>query len=253
MPPSAAVRQFTIQYKTFLKRIARQALADALANHSDPTVQRAQVALGYSYEDFSIPAIIVGFSEHTMPNAGVGHYEWLPSENDPSIFIKYQHRLYKGDLTFTIYAQTTTDLDVMSDALVEVFVSDEVSAPGLAWINRFYNENAALSPPGVSHFPTVNTDLITPMGDQAVPPPWRPEDALIYQTGYSLSVFGEFYSYVSQDPVSAGPIVEVDVYSWPSEDGVTPLDPTLPEPPVLPSEYEEYTGFPAGSKTVPTG
>jgi hypothetical protein len=251
------IQQFTLSYKTFLKRAVRQAMAAALAGHPDPTVARTQVALDYSLEDYTMPIVIVGFNEEQLPNAGVGHYEWFPApdfdEGDP-IYIEYQHRMYKGSVSFTIYGQSSADRDVLSDAVVETLAMSEVSIPGRAFLDRFYNQIQADSPPGVDHFPTLNTDQIQPAGEQAVPPPWRPEDALVYQTGYSLTVFGEFYSYVPPNPVGSGPVVEVDVYEYPVEpDGITPLDPTLPAPPVPLEDYQRYIGYPAGEKAVPEG
>lgn len=259
----ASVTQFTIQYRTFLKRAVRQAMAAALSNHPDPTVTRTDVALDFSLEDFTLPIVIVGFKEQALPNAGVGHYEWWPApdfdEGNP-IYIEYQHRLYKGSVTFDIYAQSTIDRDVVADAIVETLAMDEVSTSGLAFINRFYNEIQANSPAGVNHFPTLNTDQITPNGEQTVPPPWRPEDALIYQTGYSLTVFGEFYSYVPPSPVGSGPVVEVDVYEYPVDGSGKAIDPTLPAPPlnsdgtpnITGLDYQEYTGF-LVTEEVPEG
>jgi hypothetical protein len=256
------IQQFTLQYKSFLKRAVRQAMAAALAGHPDPTVARTQVALDYSLEDYTMPIVIVGFHEEQLPNAGVGHFEWWPApdfdEADP-IYVEYQHRMYKGSISFTIYGQSSADRDVLSDAVVETLAMNEVSPPGQAFTYRFYDQMEEVSPPGVIHFPTLNTDQISPAGEQAVPPPWRPEDALVYQTGYSITVFGEFYSYVPPNPTGTvptgtGPIVEVDVYEYPvGSDGITPLDPTLPALPAPIDAYQHYTGYPAGEEAVPEG
>lgn len=256
----ASVQQYTIQYRTFLKRALRQSLEQALETLStDETVARTDVVLGWSKRDYNLPVVLVGFSEEQMPNAGVGHYEWLAEVDDTGTptgnYIEYQHRTYKGSVTFDIYAQSTIDLDVLADAVVGTIAMDEVSAQGQAFINRFYNEIQANSPAGIFHLPTLNTDQIIPGGDDnPVPPPWNPEDALVYHCKYSVAVFGEFYSYVPPNPTSTGPIVEVDVYEYPSEDGgQTSLDPLLPPPPVPSEDYQKYTGFREGSRTVPTG
>lgn len=130
---------------------------------------------------------------------------------------------------------------------------DEVSAPGEAFITRFYEEIQASSAPGVYHFPTLNLDVISPLPEQTTPPPWKPEDPLVYQLGYQVPVMGEFYSYVPPSPKSFGPIVEVDVYEWPVDQNDDAIDPANPAPPVDEDQYQKYTGFRPGSKTVPTG
>lgn len=248
-----ALTQFTTSYKTFLKRALRQSMASALTGHPDSTVARTQVALDFSLEDFTLPIVIVGFQEQTLPNAGVGHYEWFPSPTNPALYVEYQHRMYKGNASFTIYAQTSADRDLVSDAMIEILAMNEVSSPGQSFVLRFYNQTQANSPAGIYHYPTLNTDLINPMGEQPVPPPWSPEDTLIYQTGYSVPVFGEFYSYVPPQPPATGLVSEVDVYEWPVDANGVALDPSNPAPPTPASSYQRYTGFPPGSKTVPSG
>lgn len=247
------VYQYTVQYRSFLKRAAKQAMEKAFTSHPDPTVNRTQVALDFGNGDFSLPAVIVKFNEQTLPNAGVGHYEWWPLLEDPDQFVEMQHRLYKGSIQFDVYARDSLDRDLVADALIETLAMDEVSAPGLAFITHFYNEVQGAAAPGIYHFPTLNTGLITPVPEQATPPPWGGEDTLVYQLGYQVPVMGEFYSYVPPSPKSTGPISEVDVYEWPVDQDGNALDPTNPAPPVDPDQYQKYTGFRPGSKTVPTG
>lgn len=247
------VVQHTVAYRTFLKKACKQAMEQALLNHLDPTVTKTNVALDFGNGDFILPAVIVKFNEQTLPNAGVGHYEYWPTIEDPDVFIEYQHRLYKGSVQFDVYAKNSVDRDLVADAIIETLAMDEVSAPGEAFITRFYSEIQGASPPGIYHFPTLSLDVITPVPEQTTPPPWAPEDALVYQLGYQVPVFGEFYSYVPPSPKSFGPIEEVDVYEWPVDQDGNAIDPTNPAPPVDPSKYQKYTGFRPGSKTVPTG
>lgn len=246
-------KQYTVQYKTFLKRAIRSALAASFVNHIDPTVKSARVALDFGKKDFTLPAVIVKFIEKDLPNAGLGHYEWLPDPNVAGQFIEYQHRLYHGNLEFDIYGETTTDRDLVSDALVEILAMDEVSTPGQTFLTLFYSD-LSQTPFGQWHFPTLNLDLIEPSGEQPVMAPWRPEDVLVYQTGYRVPVMGEFYSYTPPTPNTLGTIGEVDVYQWPVDGKGNPIDPKFPAGPTIPpGKAEQYTGWPAGAKTVPTG
>lgn len=254
---SSYVHQSTPQYKSFLKRSVVEALTESFVNHTDPTVSNVKVGIDFTEDDFHLPAVIIKFNEQRLPNAGVGHFEWLPGPNQPNPliptqFIEYQHRMYKGTIEFEIFGLSSADRDVISDALIEVLAMNEVSVPGQAFIDRFYNKMAA-TPFGLWHFPTLNVDQIDPGGEQFMLAPWNPEDQAVYQTSYSVIVYGEFYSYVPPNASSTKLLTEVDVYAWPSQDGVTPLDPSSPAPPVSANLYDKITGFPTGTKKVPTG
>lgn len=244
----AYINQFTLQYKTYVKRAASEAMAAALTGHPDPTVSSAKVAIDFTGDDFELPAVIIKFNEEQMPNAGVGHYEWLPHPLDGTpginecILVEYQHRMYKGTIEFDIYGMSSADRDFLSDAVVEVLTMDEVSAPGQAFINRFYN-NILSYPYGQWHFATLNFDLIQPSGESIKIAPWNPEDTLVYNTSYKVPIFGEFYSYTPPEPAGGGFIDEVDVYPY--------IPNTDPSPPVPSGDYYKYTGWPEDERLVP--
>jgi hypothetical protein len=249
------VQQTTLQYKTFVKRGLVEALQAAWANHPDRSVSGAKVAIDFTRTDFKLPAVIIKFYESQLPNAGVGHYEWLPYPltADPAdtntVFVQYQHRLYKGDIEFEIFGQSSADRDILSDALIETLAMDEVSASGLSFINRFYN-GIQSTPYGQWHFPTLNTDEISGYGENTMPPPWSPEDDLVYQTSYRVPIFGEFYSYTPPEPTGYGPVAEVDVYEWPVDAEGNAIDPLSPAPPVPSDDYQKFTGEPAGEEDI---
>src|ERR1039458_1208887 len=163
----AYVGQTTLQYKTWVKRAASEAMALAFVDHLDPTVKGSKVAIDFTGDDFELPAVIVKFNEEQMPNVGVGHYEWLPDPLNGTLgvdgcqLVQYQHRLYKGTIEFDIYGMSSADRDIISDAVVEVLTMDEVSTPGKAFIDRFYT-NILSYPYGQWHFATLNFDLIQP-------------------------------------------------------------------------------------------
>jgi hypothetical protein len=249
------VQQGTVQYKTYVKRALVESLQEAFAGNADPTVQVAKMAIDFTEDDFTLPAIIIKFNESQLPNAGVGHFEWLPSPitadpTDPSTdFIEYQHRMYKGDIEFDIYGESSADRDVLSDALVELLAMNEVSVTGSQFMQRFY-QDFQNTPYGLWHYPTLNLDQITATPEQNTLAPWNPEDQLVYQVSYRVPIFGEFYSYTPPDAVATGPITEVDVYSWPTDASGDAIDPQKPAPTTpgeIPegAEYQDYTGWPA--------
>lgn len=248
----AYIPQTTVQYKTFVKRALVESIQDGFANNLDPTIQTAKVAIDFTEDDFTLPAIIIKFYESQIPNAGVGHFEWLPypitaDPTDPSTnFIEYQHRMYKGDIEFEIFGESSADRDIISDALVEMLSMNEVSTSGQQFTQRFYWDFQN-TPYGIWHYPTLNLDMITGMGEQTTLAPWNPEDQLVYQTSYRVPIFGEFYSYTPPQQTAYGPITEVDVYMWPTDIYGDPVDPTLPAPTTpgeIPegAEYYKFTG-----------
>lgn len=248
--------QYTLQYKTFLKRALVEALQEAFVGHQDPTVQTAKVAIDFTGTDFQLPAIIVKFYESKLPSAGVGHFEWLPYPltADPTasntVFVEYQHRMYKGDVEFEIFGMSSADRDILADALIEVLAMVEVSIPGQQFIQRFYN-SLQNTPFGLWHFPTLNLDDISGYGEQQMLAPWSPEDQLVYQTAYRVPVLGEFYSYTPPQPTTSSKIAEVDVYEYPTDAQGNPIDPTAPATPPGPNSYDKFTGWPPGETEIP--
>lgn len=249
------VPQYTLRYKTFVKQGLVEALQAAFAGHPDPTVADAKVGIDFEDDDFKLPAVIIKFYESKLPNAGVGHYEWLPfpltanPADTSTVFVKYMHRLYKGDIEFEIFGLSSLDRDLISDALIEVLAMDEVSAPGQAFLNRFYNAIQSIDF-GLWHFPTLNLDDISGYGEQQMLAPWSPEDQLVYQTAYRVPILGEFYSYTPPEPLTSGPIEEVDVYDYPVGPDGKAIDPTRPAIPPSPAAFHKFTGPPPGEESI---
>jgi hypothetical protein len=240
--------QSTLQYSLFLKRAIVESLQDAWQNHPTRMVRSTKVDVDFTHDRFALPAVIIHFYEREMPNAGVGHQEWLPAPTDPNPdapteFIKYYHRLYKGDVAFEIWAKSSTDRDIVRDALIEVLAMADATLSGYVFLERLYlylNQ----TPYGLWHFPVLNLDLITGYGENQAIAPWAPEDALHYSVTYRVPIFGEFYSPTPVSPNgSMGLVSEVDVYPW-----VPGIDP--PPQDVNSSAYYAFNGWPEGSTTI---
>lgn len=249
--PQVNTPQYTLQYKTWVKRSLVEALQEAFANHSDPMVAGMRVALSYNENDFQVPAIVVNFPEGRLSNMGVGHFEWGADPGNPNVLVQFQHRSYKGSIEFEIWALSSIDEAAISDAVIEVLAMDEVSAPGQKFLNRLFNERLNF-PYGGSHFATLNLDEIDPTGEQQLQAPWQEEDQLVYQNAYRVNIFGEFYSYVPPTPQTFGPITEVDVYGYPTaNDTVTAIDPLNQVPPNQPqTDTMHLTGEPPGERDI---
>lgn len=269
------IPQYTLQYSTFIKRALVESLQAAFNAHPTAQVANANVAIDFGRERWKLPGVIIKFYERELPNAGVGHVEWGVSPQDPNpaaptMFIKYYHRLYQGDIGFDIYAMSSVDRDLVRDALIEVLTmneaTDSVTSGGTNFLNRFYLDMEN-TPYGTWHFPVLMLDKITGYGEQHQSAPWQPEDTLVYSVSYRVPIWGEFYSLTPTLPASTGLLQEVDVYPYAQNfDGVN-LEPTPAENPDAPTVYNpnvprtdptayttanwyRFTGWPAGAEII---
>ena len=242
--------QYTLQYKTFVKRAMLEALQAAFANHPDPMIAGLRVALSYNEDDFALPAITINFTEGKLENAGVGHFEWGADPNNPNTLVMFQHRNYKGTITFDIWASSTLDEAAISDALVEVLAMDEASVAGQGFLTQLFNNRFNI-PYGGSHLATLNFDTFDATGETYDKAPWAEEDFMVYGNGYRIDIFGEFYSYVPPVPHTFGPVTEVDVYGYPTDNEGNAIDPLNQAPPTLPeTDTMHITGEPPGDEDI---
>jgi hypothetical protein len=249
----AYVSQTTLQYVTFIKRGLVEALQDAFNNHPEKVVANAKVALDFTHTRFTLPAVIIRFVERQLPNAGVGHVEYLPAPTDPNplnptTFIRYYHRMYRGDVLFEVYGMSSPDRDLVRDALVEVLAMTDVTTGGSAFVNRLYYFLDRV-PYDEWNFPVLNLDLISGSGDEnAVIAPWAPEDQLVYRSTYSVPIFGEFYSQTPVAPTPAGLVEEIDVYPYVASTDPTPD--TNPDPGTTMNPWYQFTGWKSSDTVI---
>ncbi len=195
--------QKTIRYKTYIKTAMQEAIQSVFANHPDPLLAQTKVRLDFSFEEVDFPAIVIRYYGKDFQNSGIGHKE---IRVDPVTGRKYkaQRRLYHGDIEFAIYALSSLDRDIISDALTQVLGMSELAAYTNFFLLRLYdpdvwaaNNNvspAELTTAHLYHFVNVNTDLISEFGESQVPAPWMPEDVLLYQTTHRIPTMGEVLS-----------------------------------------------------------
>jgi len=195
--------QKTIQFKTALKTALVDALQSTFQRHPDPLLQDLKVDLEYSFSEVDYPSIVVRYRGMDVQNAGVGHIEkmWDPTH---TTITKHKRRLYHGDLEFTIYALSSQDRDIISDALVEIVGLSDLTTYTNYFMARLYapkewQADTAMSDDefGDSYLYTLtnlNSDLMSDLGDSTTPAPWEPEDVYLYQGGYRVPVMGEVLS-----------------------------------------------------------
>jgi hypothetical protein len=220
------VNQVTLEYTTFIKRALTEAMQDALNSYQDPTINSVKAAVDFTFDRFTLPAIIMRYSDQTINNIGVGHYEILPVNNvsSPSQYITYYHRLYNGTVTFDIYTLSSVDRDLLRDLIIEILgMTNSLPAPeGNAFTQRFYwylNQ----TPYGLWHFPVLNLDLISGSGESEETSPFYAEDQMVYRYAYQVPIMGEFYSVTPANPdLNTSTLIIDEVILYPQMAGYDP-------------------------------
>lgn len=206
--------EIPVSYVTMVKRtivLGLQAVFDA--NYSDPEFKSIRIVPDWPTDRIDYPFIEVIFNEGPIENFGIAHKEWFKDQYD--IVREWKHRIFHGSLDFEIYAESILTRDILGDALIEV-----LSQFNTGQIDKFYNTiygapNDPYSALALLAQLNLNTDRITPTGNNVTLAPWLPEDVMIYQKGYSVDISGGFYN---TPPLSTLPgttyISDVDVYPY---------------------------------------
>lgn len=237
------IQQETIKYKTWVKEALRQALSTVFAAHPDDILKdNTNVVIDFPIEEVHYPAVVVRFYEREIKNAGIAHLEHIEDVNNLGTYIKYQQSLYNGDIEFAVYALSSTDRDLISDALVQTIRFAPMEAYTNQFLQHIYaptsvpseNEGGAYDP-SMDHMVNLNTDVVRGFGESQTIAPWLPEDVLVYQTSYRIGIFGQFYS---RTPVNFnyGLVEHVEQYPYNSSAGEP-----IPNPnPEDPTPWEGY-------------
>lgn len=230
------ISQQTIKYKTYVKEALVQALQLVFTSHPDDLLRITKVGIDFPITEAMYPAVVVRFYERTIRNAGIAHEEHFEDPNQLGHFVKYKHMLYEGDIEFAIYALSSYDRDLISDAIVQVLTMGDVEVYSNQFLNRIYappsivseNESGAYDP-SIDHPINLNTDEISGFGETQTQVPWQSEDQLIYQTSYRINIHGEFYS---RTPINHnyGVVERVDKYPYDPAAGETKPDPHPEDP-----------------------
>lgn len=210
----------TIRYKTYVKEALVEALTSVFNIHPDTiTLEGLKVTTDLPTDRQEYPAIVVRFYERSLKNMGVGHQEYLNLDGSTA-YRRYKHVIYKGDIEFAVYALTSYDRDIVSDALNQILMMADVATYTQGFLNRIYGPNPGVEPESAEHYINLNTDEVQGFGETQQIAPWMPEDVLVYQVSYRIAIMGELYSPVPTDPGTWGLVEGVNVY---------PYNPTLGE------------------------
>ena len=176
-----------INYKLELKRLIVneflryfQTLA---AGATDPveaaTMANIKCTLEYPLTAEGYPAIIVGYKEKTVHNAGISHVE-----DDGNLSI--ERWIFEGDVQIEVFALTSLERDYVSDNLVNLFAFGAflgaVFEPNIDTETAFYDVQANMKVLG-----TIQEDVMSGAA-------WGLTDSRIYHCGYTFPILGAFTS-----------------------------------------------------------
>ncbi len=199
----SAPLEHTIRYKTYLKQTVAEALQAVFEDHPDSLLRDTKVRIPDSFEEADYPLIVVRYHERSVRDAGVGHYE-RGYDEATNRYYKRQRKHYRGSLEFEISALSSLDLDLISDAFIETVMMSEILSYTNYFLARIYApeeferlKDMPTGSIGTYHYynlPNLGTQDLSAGGESAVPAPWGPEDVLVYQTSYTMEIFGEVIS-----------------------------------------------------------
>src|SRR3954466_1146318 len=138
----------TIPYKTYIKTSLVEALREVFTHHPDARLKTrtdaqgnrvgTKVSIEYPTSQTQYPSVIIRFFERSIENMGVGHIEYLFTDTTHSYVWPFRHYRYTGDIEFGIYALTSLDRDLISDALIQALAMPDTSNYTEAFWNRIY-------------------------------------------------------------------------------------------------------------------
>jgi len=168
----------------------------------EPQLQNLRVTQNYPLKRIDYPSVVVDYQPQRVVSAGVGHVEWF---SDPhGRFRKWKHNRFEGTLSFHAYALSTLDRDILSDALVELVRFGDLDANLNSFYEILYPDDAALEAEADAQAANysyslfdqlmMDSDQMIGIGNSATIAPWSPEDVLVYQGGWSVSLHGGYYN-----------------------------------------------------------
>lgn len=207
-----ALRQTGVTgYRRFVVATIIAALRDAFDQgyNRDQQLQDLHIVDKHPFVKTEYPAIVVGFVDRRVSNAGIGHEEWFTDEQ--GVLRKWHHSRFEGAINLDLYALSTLDRDLLADATIEIIRFGRLDAQLLRFFTEIYgNPNTGVQ--FLLNQLMLNSDEIDGRGDSSTIAPWQPEDQLVYMTGYTLEAHGGFYNTTITDTFEYVTNVEVDPY-----------------------------------------
>jgi hypothetical protein len=173
-----------ISYKLEIKRLVVNEFRNYFQNISQShTMNEIKCTLEYPNSAEKYPAVIVGYKEKTLHNAGLSHVEI--SEN-----LSTERWVFTGDISVEVMALTNLERDYISDHIIGLF------AFGSFLQIPFETDIVASTFIDLQ----VNLKALIPSGEQTMAGvTWGLTDSRIYSCSYSFPVLGAFTSTPNYD------------------------------------------------------
>lgn len=179
-------------YKYALKHQVVEGLKLAFINSPYPQFKDIYIGLEYPLEQASYPAIYITYSEGPIRNVGLGNLDI-----EDSIPTKVRHYWFHGGLNFNVMALDPVDRDILSSLLVQILSMGRemrIYKPVFDFIENM--DFITL---------TMNSETITPNGENVADVPWENSDELLYQSGYQVQMIGNFFT-----NAETGDLIEIE-------------------------------------------
>lgn len=171
-------------YKVGIKKEIISALRPLFGDtYPDPNLAgKINVNLEFPLQEAKYPSIYVTYTEGSLQNAGIGHYE-LDTDDDGNPTIFY-HWIFDGTVNFNILALTQIDRDQLSAGLINVLALGHDTVEFDEFFTTISDDSYVKL--------QMLTDKIYPGGETTGQVPWGETDRQVFANTYSVSVFGEF-------------------------------------------------------------
>src|SRR3954470_14732242 len=137
----------TIPYKTYIKTSLVESIRAVFDRHPDPKLRSqtekgirigTKVSIEYPTSQTQYPSIVIRFFERSIENMGIAHVEYLYVDSFHNFVWPFRHYRYSGDIEFGIYALSSLDRDLISDALIQTLAMPDTAGYTQAFWDRIY-------------------------------------------------------------------------------------------------------------------
>lgn len=171
---------------------------------------KVYVGIEYPMEEVRFPAVYITYSEGPIENVGVGNIGIdIDNQGNPR---QYKQFKFSGTVNFNILALTPGDRDKLSSAVVNILALGTEIPEFTSFFQEISDNDYILI--------HLLTDQIIPGGEVNNPGvPWQDEDEIVYAAGYSVNLFGEFFS-----DASTGDLIQIsEVILYPYDPAISPV------------------------------
>jgi hypothetical protein len=196
IPLSPSTNKLNESYTTGLKKeivgalkpaIQTKIVSDAIGRPTDVTWEYPRTAAHY-------PTIYISYTEGSINNMGLGHYEEAYDSNLTPY--RYNHWEFTGQINYNILTLNPADRDSLAAALVTILGPGERVPEFKVFYDEIDDADYILI--------EAQKNVITPGGFTTGDVPWQSPDEQTFAASYHQQIHGEFFT----DP-STGDLIQI--------------------------------------------